>query len=61
MENTLQGAAGADTAAAALREPSAVQNQGAAALKLVLAWLAVGIPMLWGIMKALQDTQYLFR
>jgi len=34
-----------------------VQNaKGAGStLKLVLVWLAVGIPMLWGMMKALED------
>jgi hypothetical protein len=51
MENTLEGAAGTS-----LSEQSAVQNaKSAASLKLVLLWLAVGIPMLWGIMKALED------
>ena len=52
MENTLHSTAGASTS-----EQSAVQNaQGAAStLKLVLVWLAVGIPMLWGMMKALED------
>jgi len=51
MENTLNGAAGA------LSEQSAVQNtkSTASALKLVLVWIAVGIPMLWGMMKALED------
>ena len=51
MENTLNRAAGAS-----LREQSAVQNTKsvASALKLVLVWLAVGIPMLWGLMKALE-------
>jgi hypothetical protein len=58
MENTLGGAAGP-----ALSEPSAVQNAKSAAstLKLVLLWLAVSIPMLWGILKALEDVQPLFR
>jgi hypothetical protein len=52
MENTLDGAAGAH-----LSEQSAVQNaKGAGStLKLVLVWLAVSIPMLWGMMKALED------
>jgi hypothetical protein len=52
MENTLDGAAGAR-----LSEQSAVQNtKGAGStLKLVLVWLAVGIPMLWGMMKALEE------
>ena len=52
MENTLGGAAGAH-----LSDESAVQNaKGAGStLKLVLVWLAVGIPMLWGMMKALED------
>jgi hypothetical protein len=50
MENTLQGAAGTP-----LAEQSAVQNtQSAAAVKLILVWLAVSIPMLWGIMRAVQ-------
>jgi hypothetical protein len=51
MENTLDGAAGAHSG-----DESAVQNaKGAGSLKLVLVWLAVGIPMLWGMMKALED------
>lgn len=56
MENTLDRAA-----AASLSEQSAVQNEkgAAATLKLVLIWLAVSIPMLWGIMKALEDVQSL--
>ena len=56
MENTLHGAAGAP-----LAEQSAVQNaKGAAStLKLVLVWLAVSVPMLWGIMKALEDVRNL--
>ena len=57
MENTLRGAADA-----ALSEKSAVQNaKGAVFVKLVLLWLAVSIPMLWGIMNALEDVQNLFR
>jgi hypothetical protein len=52
MENTLDGAAGAPSS-----EHAAVQNAQSAAsmLKLVLIWLVVGIPMLWGMMKALED------
>jgi hypothetical protein len=57
MENTLLGAADAS-----LAEQSAVQNTKSAAstLKLVLIWLAVSIPMLWGIMKALENVQTIF-
>ena len=57
MENTLQGAAGAP-----LVEQSALRNaRGAAStLKLVLIWVAVGIPMLWGIVKALENVQTIF-
>jgi hypothetical protein len=57
MENTLQGAADASVA-----EQSAVQNTKSAAstLRLALVWLAVSIPMLWGIMKALEDVRNLF-
>jgi hypothetical protein len=52
MENTLGGAARGSVA-----EQSAVQNAkgGASTSKLVLLWLAVGIPMLWGVMKVLQE------
>jgi hypothetical protein len=52
MENTLDGAAGAH-----LSDESAVQNAKSAGsiLKLVLVWLAVGIPMLWGMIKALEE------
>jgi hypothetical protein len=57
MENTLQGGAGAR-----LAEEPAVQNaRGAAStLKLVLIWAAVSIPMLWGIMKALENVRAIF-
>ena len=57
MENTLEHAADASSA-----EQSAVQNvkSAAANFKLVLVWLAVGIPMLWGMMKALEDVGNLF-
>ena len=56
MENTLRGAADAS-----LVEQPAVQNATSAAsvLKLVLVWLAVGIPMLWVILKALEDVRNL--
>jgi len=58
MENTLDGAAGAS-----LSEPSAEQNTKSTGsrLKLVVLWLAVGIPMLWGILKALEEVRPLFR
>jgi hypothetical protein len=58
MENTLNGAVGE-----ASSEQSAVRNANgtASTLKLVLVWLAVSIPMLWGILKALQEVQPLFR
>jgi hypothetical protein len=54
MENTLNGAT-----AAPANEQSAVQNtKGAGStLMLVLLWLAVSIPMLWGIVKAFDDVQ----
>lgn len=57
MENTLDSAAGAP-----LSDQSAVQNaqRAASTLKLVLVWLAVGIPMLWGMMTALENVQTIF-
>jgi hypothetical protein len=52
MEDTLNGAEGAP-----FSSESAVQNTKSAVstLKLLLVWIAVGIPMLWGMMKALED------
>jgi hypothetical protein len=57
MENTLESLADAS-----LTGQSAVQNTktAASALKLILVWLAVSIPMLWGIMKALENVQTIF-
>jgi len=52
MENTLGGAA-----PGSVNERSAVQNANSRTFmfKLVLLWLAVGIPLLWGAIKALQE------
>jgi hypothetical protein len=57
MENTLAGAAGASGS-----EQPAVQNEKnvVATLTFVLLWIAVAIPMLWGIMKALDNVETLF-
>ena len=54
MENTVTGTAG-ETQSRGKR--SALQNTGTSTstLKLVLLWLAVGLPLLWGVIKALQD------
>jgi hypothetical protein len=53
MENAMSGAEGV----ALSGDQSAVQNSSAASskLKLLLLWLAVGLPLLWGAMKALED------
>jgi hypothetical protein len=53
MENTVTGTAGESQSRG---ERSALQNTSSSStLKLVLLWLAVGIPLLWGVMKALED------
>jgi len=54
MDNTMRGAAGASLSR---DSESAVQNtaRSGAKLKLALLWLAVGLPMIWGIIKALED------
>jgi hypothetical protein len=53
MENAMSG----DEGAALSEDQSAVQNSAtfASKFKLVLVWLAVGLPLLWGAMKALED------
>ena len=52
MQNTITGM-DADLS----RELSAVQNARGAGdtIKLVLLWLAVGVPLLWGALKALEN------
>ena len=54
MDNTMRGDAGASLSPG---KESAVQNTAhtTSKLKLLLVWLAVGLPMIWGIIKALQD------
>jgi hypothetical protein len=57
MENTVDTADGSRSR----RERSAVQNASSTStLKLVLLWLVVGLPLLWGVMKALEDVGNLF-
>ncbi|HMH87668.1 MAG TPA: hypothetical protein VK523_03440 [Steroidobacteraceae bacterium] len=54
MENTVTGTAGETQSRG---ERSALQNTSTSTstLKLMLLWLAVGLPLLWGVIKALQD------
>jgi hypothetical protein len=58
MENTITGTA---EESLPLGERSAVQNTSLSTLKLVLLWLAVGLPLIWGVMKALEDVGNLSR
>ena len=53
MDNTMRG----DAASLSPAKQSAVQNAAYATgkLKLLLIWLAVGLPLIWGIIKALED------
>ena len=58
MENTITG--DADVSRPQVQR-SAVQNASSTStLKLVLLWLAVGLPLFWGVMKALEDVGNLF-
>jgi hypothetical protein len=56
MESTLHGTAGESLSQG---ERSAVQNTSSAAttIKLLLLWLAVGLPLLWGVVKQLEDVR----
>jgi hypothetical protein len=59
MENTITGNAEESQSRG---ERSAVQNASfTSTLKLVVLWLAVGLPLLWGVMKALEDVGNLSR
>jgi hypothetical protein len=53
MENSIASNPGETLA----RPQSAVQNTSTSTntLKLAILWLAVGLPLLWGVMKALED------
>ncbi|HEX3602884.1 MAG TPA: hypothetical protein VHU43_02250 [Steroidobacteraceae bacterium] len=54
MDNTMRGAA---EAALTPGNQSAVQNhaQATSKLKLLLVWLAVALPLIWGVIKTLED------
>ena len=56
MESTMHGTAGESLSQG---EQSAVQNTNSAAstIKLLLLWLAVGLPLLWGVMKQLEEVR----
>lgn len=60
MDNTMRGDAGASLSPGkdlSLGKESAVQNTAhdTSKLKLLLVWLAVGLPLIWGIIKTLED------
>ena len=59
MENTITR-----TADGALSRDGQSAHQNIATsttrLKLMLLWLAVGLPLLWGVLKALEDVKNLF-
>jgi hypothetical protein len=54
MDNTMRGDAGASLSPG---KESAVQNSphDTSKLKLLLVWLAVGLPMIWGVIRTLED------
>ncbi len=60
MENTISRSAGRIALDA---DKSAVRNTGRSTiqqLKLILLWLAVLLPLVWGAMDAVRDVRYLF-
>jgi hypothetical protein len=60
MENTLNGSAGRIALDA---NKSALRNAGRSTikqLKLVMLWLAVLLPLVWGAMDAVRDVRVLF-
>ena len=54
MDNTLRGDGGVSLSPG---KESAVQNSAhdTSKLKLLVIWLAVGLPLIWGVIKTLQD------
>jgi hypothetical protein len=60
MENTISRSAGRIALDA---DKSALRNTGRSTikqLKLLLLWLAVLLPLVWGAMDAVRDVRYLF-
>jgi hypothetical protein len=58
MENTMSGSAARTETES---DRPARQHSIGSGVKLWLLWLAVGLPMLWGVMKALEDVRNLFQ
>ena len=60
MEKASSGAAGETGSRGG---QSALQNRSTSTttLKLVFLWLVVGLPLLWGVIEALQDVRFLVR
>lgn len=61
MVNTISGSAAQSLSQV---EPAAVRNahkSGNQTVKLLLVWAAVSVPMVWGVMKAVEDVKYLFQ
>jgi hypothetical protein len=56
MENAMSGMA----ARTQTESQRTARQQSGSVVKLWLLWLAVGLPLLWGVMKALEDVPHLF-
>ena len=41
-------------------EPGSQSGHSGSAMKLALAWLAVGVPLLWGVVQTLKKAMALF-
>jgi hypothetical protein len=60
MEKTIRGIVGGTGSRG---EQSALQNKSTSTttLRLVFLWLVVGLPLLWGVIKALEDVRFLIQ
>ncbi len=58
MESTINGIAAQPESRT---EPAQRNSDRFGTVKLWLLWLAVSLPLLWGVMKALEDVPYLFQ
>jgi hypothetical protein len=60
MEKMISGTAGETRSSGG---QSALQNRSnsTTTLKLLFLWLVVGLPLLWGVIEALQDVRFLVR
>jgi hypothetical protein len=61
MVNTITGGAGETLSHSERAAARTARKSTHHTIKLVLVWVVVGLPMAWGVMKAVEEVKYLFQ